>query len=105
MEASLVEAGKVSGDRVWAMPMWDEFKKYLTSDIADIRNLSTKPVAGAITAGKFLEHFTDEHPHWAHLDIAGTAFGTSAYAKGYGATGFGILLLLSWIENLIQSKS
>ncbi len=103
MADSLLEAGSASGDRVWRLPLWDDYDQYMASDIADIRNLSTKPVAGAITAGKFLEHFTDDHKNWAHLDIAGTAFGTSPFSKGYSASGFGILLLLNWIE-LISKK-
>ncbi len=97
---ALIVAGEKSGDRIWQLPLWDDYDQYLVSDVADIRNLSTKPIGGAITAAKFLEHFTDAHANWAHLDIAGTAFGNTTYAKGYSATGFGILLLLSWVENL-----
>lgn len=100
LAASLEAAGKISGERVWRLPLWDDYGQYMKSDVADIRNLSTKPIGGAITAGKFLEHFTDNHPQWAHLDIAGTAFGTTPYASGYAATGYGILLLLNWIESI-----
>jgi leucyl aminopeptidase len=51
------------------------------SDIADVKNYSGKPVAGAISAAKFLEYFTQEHAAWAHLDIAGVAFGDDEFAK------------------------
>ena len=97
---ALTAAGESSGDRVWRLPLWEEYEDYMQSDVADIRNLSTKPIGGAITAAKFLEHFTSKHEKWAHLDIAGTAFGASPYSKGYSASGFGILLLLQWIENI-----
>jgi leucyl aminopeptidase len=103
MADSLTQAGHESGERVWRLPLWEDYFQYMCSDIADIKNLSDKPMAGAITAGKFLEHFTDEHPNWAHLDIAGTAFGSSPFSKGYSASGFGILLLLSWIEIINQN--
>jgi leucyl aminopeptidase len=79
--------------------MWDEYSDELKSDIADIKNLATKPVAGAITAAKFLETFIDGHPSWAHLDIAGVAFGDTKYAKGKAATGFGVHLLTHFIKS------
>ena len=61
--------------------MWDEYKTEMDSEIADIKNYHGKPFAGAITAAKFLEFFTENHPSWAHIDIAGTAFGDSEFAK------------------------
>ena len=99
----LMESGQRTGERIWRLPLWDEYGEYMQSDIADIKNLSDRPMAGAITAGKFLEHFTSEHPSWAHLDIAGTAFHSTALAKGYSATGFGIHLLVDWIERIIKT--
>ncbi|HNM27726.1 MAG TPA: leucyl aminopeptidase, partial [Saprospiraceae bacterium] len=59
------------------------------------------PVAECISAAKFLEHFTANHPAWAHLDIAGTAFGDSEFAQGKSATGFGVRLLIEFIERRI----
>ena len=67
-------------------------------DIADIKNLSEKPYAGSITAAKFLEYFTSEHPSWAHLDIAGMGFQPNGYGKGYCATGYGVRLMVEWIS-------
>ena len=75
----------------------------MKSDIADIKNFSGRPIAGAITAAKFLEFFTDEHPSWAHLDIAGTAFGDTPYAKGKAATGYGIRLLIHFIDSILPA--
>ncbi|HJW29187.1 MAG TPA: leucyl aminopeptidase family protein, partial [Saprospiraceae bacterium] len=65
---ALSAAGDASGERVWRMPMYEEYGEEMSSDIADIKNLSEKPYAGAITAAKFLEVFTSDHPAWAHLD-------------------------------------
>src|SRR5690606_32797648 len=70
----LCSEGDRSGERVWPLPLWDVYQDDIRSDVADIRNFSGKPVAGAITAAKFLEYFTENHPAWAHLDVAGTVF-------------------------------
>jgi leucyl aminopeptidase len=82
--------------------LWAEYEDEMVSDIADIKNLATKPVAGAITAAKFLEAFTDAHPAWAHLDIAGVAMVDSDYSKLRSATAYGVLLISNWIEDLIN---
>jgi leucyl aminopeptidase len=95
---TLYKASELSGEKIWRLPLDDEYNQYLQSDIADLRNLGTKPMAGAITAAKFLEAFTHNHPCWAHIDIAGVAFGNVPGSKGYAGTGFGITLLLEWIE-------
>ncbi len=95
---SLAAAGDASGERVWRMPMYDEYGEDMQSDIADIKNLSEKPYAGSITAAKFLEAFTNEHPAWVHLDIAGMGFQPNGFGKGYCATAYGIRLLLRWLS-------
>ena len=95
---SLNSAGETSGERVWRMPMFDEYHDDMQSDIADIKNLSDKPYAGATTAAKFLEVFTDEHPSWAHLDIAGMAFQSNGFGKSYCATAYGVRLLVKWLR-------
>lgn len=94
---ALLAAGMDSGERVWRMPMFDEYAEDMQSDIADIRNLSDKPYAGSITAAKFLEAFTADHPAWAHLDIAGMGFQPNGLGKGYCATGYGVRLLVKWL--------
>jgi leucyl aminopeptidase len=96
---SLVSAGNSTGERLWPMPMFDEYHEDMQSDIADIRNLSDKPYAGAVTAAKFLEYFTDSHTSWAHLDIAGVGFQPNGLGKGYCATGYGVRLLLKWLAD------
>ena len=95
---SLSAAGDASGERVWRMPMFDEYLEDMQSDIADLKNLSDKPYAGSITAAKFLEVFTNDHPAWAHLDIAGMSFQPNGFGKGYCATAYGVRLLLKWMS-------
>ena len=69
----LVAAASVEGERLWPMPLDEDYKDYLKSAFADIPNISGGRYGGAITAAKFLEEFVEEKP-WAHLDIAGTAW-------------------------------
>lgn len=95
----LREAGMQSGEKVWPLPMWESYRSEMDSEVADIKNYHGKPIAGAITAAKFLEAFIHEHPSWAHLDIAGVAFGDSEFAKTKSGTAFGVQLLLKFIEN------
>lgn len=103
LAAKLSEAGKQTGEQVWQLPMWDVYKDDIKSDVADVKNFSGSPLAGAIGAAKFLEVFTGEHAHWAHLDIAGVAFGGSEFSSQKSATAFGIRLLLQYIEGLIEA--
>lgn len=97
---ALTEAGGPVNERVWQLPLWDDYKGDIHSDIADVRNYSGKPIAGAITAAKFLEAFLLDNPRWAHLDIAGVAFGDSSFAKMKTSTGFGVRLLINYIKQL-----
>jgi leucyl aminopeptidase len=96
----LQESGDAIGERLWQLPLWDCYKQDIESDIADVKNYSGKPVAGAISAAKFLEYFTENHKAWAHLDIAGVAFGDDEFAKSKHATAYGVHLLTKFIENL-----
>lgn len=96
----LQETGDAIGERLWQLPLWDAFKEDIESDIADVKNYSGKPLAGAISAAKFLEYFTQDHSAWAHLDIAGVAFGDDEFAKSKHATAYGVHLLTKFIEDL-----
>ena len=92
------EAGKSSGERVWPLPMWDDYLDMIKGDVADLKNVGPG-VAGTITAGKFLEQFVPEKTAWAHLDIAGVAWADSP--KPYtpkGATGAGVRLILELLR-------
>ena len=99
LAAHLIKAGEETSERVWRLPIWDVYGKQNDSDIADIKNLGGNS-AGAITAAKFIQYFTESHPSWAHLDIAGTAFGHSLFSKGMSGTAFGVRLLTSYLEQL-----
>lgn len=97
-KSQLMAASTKSWERLVEFPLWDDYENDLKSDIADVRNLGTSPLAGVITAGKFLERFTD-YP-WMHIDIAGPAFLPSP--RGYlpkGATGFGVNLLFNFLKD------
>lgn len=98
----LIQAGQASGEKLWRMPMFDAYLDDIKSDVADIKNLGPKPLAGASVAAKFLEFFTSEHPAWAHLDIAGVAFGNTPLSGQKNGTGYGILLLEQFVRNYIK---
>lgn len=92
------KASECSGDRVWRLPMDNDYKPAIYSSIADMSNIGTMQIkAGVITAAFFLQNFVGKVP-WVHLDIAGTAFGVPdvTYLRP-GATGFGIRLLTDLI--------
>lgn len=93
------QAATQTCERVVQFPFWDDYSESLKSQIADLKNIGG-PEAGAITAGKFLEHFVD-YP-WVHIDIAGPAFVSSAYNyKGNGATGYGVRMLFQFIKQYV----
>ncbi len=94
----LIEAGDVSGERCWQLPMWDEYKKQLESPTADLQNVGGRP-GGAITAACFLSEFVGDTT-WAHLDIAGTAYGEGKLSyQRKGAYGFPTRLLVEWVRS------
>ena len=70
--AEVIAAGERAGERGWELPLWDEYRDLIKSDIADMKNTGGRP-AGSITAGWFLREFVEGYP-WAHVDIAGTAY-------------------------------
>ncbi len=103
MATEMSNLGSKVHERVWQLPLYEDFESDLHSDIADIRNFSGKPIAGAINAAKFLEAFTEDHPNWMHLDIAGVSFGDSAYAKMKSASGYGIQLITEFVKSKITT--
>ncbi|MCP3928043.1 MAG: leucyl aminopeptidase family protein [Bacteroidetes bacterium] len=104
LAAKLYDISIQTGERVWRLPLWDAYRNEIKSDVADVKNFSGKPVAGAISAAKFLEFFTEKHPSWVHLDIAGVAFGDSEFTTQKSATGFGVRLLTEFIGQLVMSE-
>ncbi|MEO8773894.1 MAG: leucyl aminopeptidase family protein [Gelidibacter sp.] len=102
MAQQLSKIGFDTNERVWQLPLFSDYESDLHSDIADLRNYSGKPVAGAITAAKFLEAFTEDHKAWLHLDIAGVSFGDSPYAKMKSASGYGVQLITNYIKQISE---
>jgi leucyl aminopeptidase len=102
LATQLSKAGEASGDRVWHMPLVDDYKDSLGSDIADFNHNASKGKysAGSVTAALFLENFVGTR-RWVHLDIAGTARSeVDAGENSKGGTGFGVRLLTEWIISL-----
>jgi leucyl aminopeptidase len=88
------EAAERAGERLWRLPLPEDYKRYVESDIADLRNTSSGTGAGTITAGLFLQEFADGAP-WVHLDIANTARSSADDADiSKGGTGFGVRTLI-----------
>ena len=100
LSGMLYKAGIKTHDRLWPMPMWDDFHEANKSDVADVKNYGGK-WGGAIHAAKFLENFVDKKIPWVHLDIAGPAFPNdyNNYTKKY-MTGFGVRLLFEFLKTL-----
>jgi leucyl aminopeptidase len=89
-------AGERAGERVWPLPLWEEYRDLMKSDIADVKNSGGRP-AGSISAGWFLREFVDGFP-WAHLDIAGTAYTDREEAtRVKGPTGMGVRLFTEFV--------
>ncbi len=89
-------AGDRVGERVWPLPMYDEYRDQIKSEYADIKNSGGRP-AGTITAAWFLREFVGDTP-WVHLDIAGTAYGDGKIAyQSKGATGTPVRLFVEWV--------
>ncbi len=91
----LFNASEESGDRAWRLPIWDDYQEQLESPFADMTNLGGRP-AGTITAACFLSRFAKKY-HWAHLDIAGTAWVSGG--KNKGATGRPVPMLTQFLMN------
>jgi leucyl aminopeptidase len=95
----LAQAGEAAAERVWQLPLWDEYREMMKSEIADLKNTGGR-YGGAITAAGFLAAFVADYP-WVHLDIAGTAW-TEKPSRSYitkGATGVGIRLLTQMLRD------
>lgn len=94
----LIASGERTGERLWELPLWDDYRPAMLSDIADLKNAGSGRAASSIRGGIFLKEFVGEVP-WVHLDIAGTAYLTDT--KRYGvkhATGVGVRLLADWLS-------
>ena len=96
----LLAAADATHERLWPMPMYEDYAADIRSDFADVKN-STSPdrFSGVSTSAKFLQHFTEDYP-WAHLDIAGVAWSNKARPMyPAGATAFGVRLLVQFLRD------
>jgi leucyl aminopeptidase len=99
LAADLGEAGRRVHERLWRLPLWEDYADLLKSTEADIKNSGSKRDAHCIQGGMFLKAFVEEKTPWAHLDIASAAFvdnGKGPVTKG--ATGFGVRLLVELLR-------
>lgn len=100
--SAFTRVGDRIGDRVWPMPLVDEYRAALESSVADLNHTAEKPdfKGGSITAALFLEHFAGKR-NWVHFDIAGPARADSDSGENpKGGTAFGVRLLIDWIASL-----
>lgn len=101
-KSTLINSGDEVYERLGELPFWREYNELLKSDIADLKNIGG-PTGGAITAAKFLEHFTDYN--WLHIDIAGPAFiSTEKDYRLKGGTGVGVRLLYHFTKEFIKMQ-
>lgn len=95
----VADAAAVAGERVWPLPLPDDYRSRLDSQVADIKNISSQPWGGTLTAGLFLRDFVGADIPWAHLDIAGPAFLQEPDGENpKGASGFGVRTLLALVS-------
>lgn len=95
----LIIAGVQTHDRVWQLPLWDDYDKMIDSEIADVRNSGKTRQAGTILGGMFLKRFIGKYP-WAHIDIASTAIRDSeSDYDPKNATGAGVRLVIQFLKN------
>ena len=93
-------ASSLTAEKVWELPLWEEYTREIKGKYADIQNIGQGRLAGTITAGAFLKEFIGETP-WVHMDIAGTAWGPKepSYQPKVGATGVAVRLVYQLLEN------
>jgi leucyl aminopeptidase len=97
----LLAAAEASGDRLWRMPLYDEYLEAIKSPAADVKNSGGRH-GGLGTSAKFLEHFTEGYP-WAHIDMASMSLSDEdRAAQPRGATGYGVRLLTTFLEGWVS---
>lgn len=102
LTAQLKVLGEQNGDKVWPMPLIEDYEKTLQSDYADFSNISNQSYGGAITAALFLRKFVPENAKWLHVDMAGTM---ESKTEGYhyaGGSGYGARLLADFVTDVSQ---
>ncbi len=98
LAGKLLSAAEQSGDRLWRLPLYEEYLEPIKSQVADVKNSGGR-MGGVGTSAKFLEHFTEGYP-WAHIDMASMAWADEDKPdQPKGGTGYGVRLLLAFLEN------
>ena len=94
------KASELSDEKVWELPLWEEYSREIKGQYADIKNMGENRLAGTISAAAFLKEFVEDTP-WVHMDIAGTAWGPKEpeYQPKIGATGVAVRLVYQLLEN------
>ena len=105
LSSKIEKAGEKVGEKVWRLPLHENYDKLMNSPVADIQNINYIGGAGSITAAQFLQRFILNKTPWAPLDIAGMAFSKkAANLNPGGATGFGVRLLNKFIEENYEQR-
>jgi leucyl aminopeptidase len=105
LAADLVAAGEATGERLWRLPVWDEYRENLKSEWADLRNTGGR-AAGTINGGVFLKEFVPGNVPWAHLDVAAVAhFEKEQSGWPAGASGFGVGLTIEFLRRRFAAPS
>jgi len=101
---ALYEAGLNTNERVWRMPLHDDFDKELNSPFVDLKNIGAGRYGGSVTAAQFLQRFIPNKTKWAHLDIAGTTWKNAGdMFNNKGSTGFGLTLIANFINKYFKN--
>ena len=101
---ALYKSGVETNEKVWRMPLHDDFDKELNSPFVDLKNIGAGRYGGSVTAAQFLQRFVPPKTKWAHLDIAGTTWKNSGdIFNSKGATGFGLTLIADFIDRYFKN--
>jgi len=101
---TLYKSGLETNEKVWRMPLHDDFDKELNSPFVDLKNIGAGRYGGSVTAAQFLQRFVPKNTKWAHLDIAGTTWKNSGdIMNNKGSTGFGLTLIADFISKYFKN--
>ena len=101
---ALYQSGIETNEKVWRMPLHDDFDKELNSPFVDLKNIGAGRYGGSVTAAQFLQRFIPPKTKWAHLDIAGTTWKNSGdILNSKGATGFGLTLIADFVDRYFKN--
>ncbi len=101
---TLYQSGQDTNEKIWRMPLHDDFDKELDSPFVDLKNIGAGRYGGSVTAAQFLQRFVPENTKWAHLDIAGTTWKNAGdIMNNKGSTGFGLTLIADFISKYFKN--